>query len=128
MRYVDALSDISVADVKVDLMRTAYDNDRALLNTFDPRVVLLWSVLFMIVPWLFYDALPLAVMLSAAFVLAALSRVSKYLLALLLFGQITNVGFFVVMVLVMGGIVRAGGYLAANVSRIGDAIANLDPG
>ena len=36
MKYLGALTDISVADVKVDLMRTAYANDRALLNTFDP--------------------------------------------------------------------------------------------
>jgi len=127
MKYLDALTDISVADIKVDLMRTAYDNDDALLNTFDPRVVLLWTVLFMIIPWLFYDTLPLAVMLAAAFVLAALSQVSKYLLALLLFGQITNVGFFIVMVPLMGGILRAGTYLGANASRLIDGAVALDP-
>jgi len=128
MSYLGALSDISVADLKVDLMRTAYDNEDALLNTFDPRVVLLWTVLFMVVPWLFYDALPLAAMLAAAFVLAALSQVSKYLLALLLFGQVTNVGFFVVVVPLMGGVVEAGGYLGANASRLGDGAAALEPG
>lgn len=128
MKYVDALSDISVADVKVDLMRTAYDNDDALLNSFDPRVVLLWTVLFMIVPWLFFDPRPLAVMLAAAFVLAALSQVSKYLLALLLFGQLTNVGFFVVVVPLMGGLLTAVDYLGANVDRITDAVANGELG
>lgn len=50
MKYVDAFTDISVADLKIDLMRTAYDNDDALLKTFDARVVLRWTVLFMIVP------------------------------------------------------------------------------
>jgi energy-coupling factor transport system permease protein len=128
MKYLDAFTDISVADIKIDLMRTAYDNDRALLNTFDPRVVLLWTVLFMIVPWLFYDPLPLVGMLGAAFVLAALSQVSKYLLALLLFGQITNIGFFVVVVPLMGGFLRAIGYLGANVSRVTDAAVSLDVG
>ena len=127
MSYLDSFTDISVADVKVDLMRTAYDNDDALLNTFDPRVVLLWTVLFMIVPWLFYDPLPLAVMLGAAFVLAALSQVSKYLLALLLFGQVTNVGFFVVVVPLMGGILHGTAYLSANVSRLIHGAAALDP-
>ncbi|MFC7075500.1 energy-coupling factor transporter transmembrane component T family protein [Haloarcula halophila] len=128
MKYVDAFTDISVADVKVDLMRTAYDNEDALLNTFDPRVVLLWTVLFMIVPWLFYDPLPLAVMLGAAFVLAALSQVSKYLLALLLFGQLTNVGFFVVVVPLMGGVLRAATYLGDNAGRVIDAAVALDLG
>jgi energy-coupling factor transport system permease protein len=118
MSYLDALTDISVADVKVDLMRTAYDNDRALLNTFDPRVVLLWTVLFMIVPWLFYDPRPLVVMLAAAFVLAALSQVSKYLLALLVFGQVTNIGFFVVAVPFVGGLLSSVGYLSSNLGRL----------
>jgi energy-coupling factor transport system permease protein len=127
MKYVDALTDISIADIKVDLMRTAYDNDRALLNTFDPRVVLLWTVLFTIVPWLFYDTLPLAILLAAAFVLAALSQVSKYLLALLLFGQVTNIGFFVVMVPLVGGLIRAFGYLGDNVGRVTEAAVSLDP-
>ncbi len=127
MSYLDSFTDISVADIKVDLMRTAYDNDDALLNTFDPRVVLLWTVLFMIVPWLFYDTLPLTVMLAAAFVLAALSQVSKYLLALLLFGQVTNVGFFVVVVPIMGGILRGAAYLGDNASRLVDSASTLNP-
>jgi len=127
VKYVDAVTDISIADIKVDLMRTAYDNDRALLNSFDPRVVLVWTVLFMIVPWLFYDPLPLAILLAAAFALAALSQVSKYLLALLLFGQVTNVGFFVVMVPAMGGTIRAVGYLGDNTGRVTEALATLDP-
>jgi energy-coupling factor transport system permease protein len=126
VKYVDALTEISIQDIKVDLMRTAYDNDRALLNTFDPRVVLLWSVLFVIVPWLFYDTLPLAVMLVAAFVLAALSQVSKYLLALLLFGQLTNIGFFFVMVPIVGGLLGAVEYLGANASRVLDGISTGD--
>jgi energy-coupling factor transport system permease protein len=125
--YLDDLAEISVADVKIDLMRTAYDNDRAFLNSFDPRIVLLWSVLFVIVPWLFYDTLPLVVMLAAAFALAAVSQVSKYLLALLLVGQITNVGFFVVFVPLMGGLIEATGYLSANLSRVVEGVLTLDP-
>jgi energy-coupling factor transport system permease protein len=127
MKYVDALSDISIQDIKVDLMRTAYDNDRALLNRFDPRVVILWSVLFVIIPWLFYDPLPLAVMLAAAFVLAALSQVSKYLLALLLFGQVMNIGFFFVMVPTVGALISAGGYLSANFDRVLQGTVALEP-
>jgi len=126
MSYLESVTDISITDLKVDLMRTAYDNDNALLNTFDPRVVLLWTVLFMIIPWLFYDTTSLLVLLAAAFVLAALSQVSKYLLALLLFGQITNIGFFVVMVPLMGGILRGMAHLRANASQLVDKLVALD--
>ncbi|ERH06363.1 MAG: ABC-type cobalt transport system, permease component CbiQ related transporter [Halonotius sp. J07HN4] len=127
MSYLTALTDISIADLKVDLMRTAYDNEDALLNTFDPRVVLLWTVLFMIIPWLFYDTLPLVTLLAAAFVLAALSQVSKYLLALLLFGQLTNIGFFVILVPVMGGLLTGWDNLSANSSQLIDGLTALDP-
>ena len=127
MSYLDAFTDISIADLKIDLMRTAYDNEDALFNMFDPRVVLLWTVLFMIVPWLFYDTLSLVVLLAAAFVLAALSQVSKYLLALLLFGQFMNIGFFVVMVPVMGGLLTGLENLSANSSRLVNGIMTLDP-
>jgi len=127
MSYLTALTDISIADLKVDLMRTAYDNEDALLNTFDPRVLLLWTVLFMIIPWLFYDTLPLVTLLAAAFVLAALSQVSKYLLVLLLFGQLTNIGFFVVMVPLMGGLVTGWEDLSANSSQLIDGVVAFDP-
>jgi energy-coupling factor transport system permease protein len=72
----------------------------------------------MIVPWLFYDPRPLVVMLAAAFVLAALSQVSKYLLALLVFGQVTNIGFFVVAVPFVGGLLSSVGYLSSNLGRL----------
>ncbi len=127
MSYLTALTDISIADLKVDLMRTAYDNEDALLNTFDPRVVLLWTVLFMIIPWLFYDTLPLVTLLAAAFTLAALSQVSKYLLALLLFGQLTNIGFFVILVPAMGGLVTGWEDLSANSSQLIDGVLAVDP-
>mgnify|MGYP006271217705 CR=1 FL=1 len=125
MSYLDRF-DISIADIKVDLMRTAYANDRALLNTFDPRVVLVWTVLFMIIPWLFYDPLPLAVLLAAALALAAVSQVSKYLLALLLFGQFTNLGFFFVAVPLIGGVIQGAGYVSNNLGSVAVAVSRGD--
>lgn len=125
MSYLDRF-DISIADIKVDLMRTAYANDRALLNTFDPRVVLVWTVLFMIVPWLFYDPLPLAILLAAAFALAAVSQVSKYLLGLLLFGQITNIGFFFIAVPLIGGVIQGLGHVGDNIGRVAVAVGQGD--
>ena len=72
MGYLDAIRDITIADIKVDLMRTAYDNEDALLNKFDPRVVLIWSAVFVIVPWFFYEPAPLFAMLVASLLLAYL--------------------------------------------------------
>jgi len=97
MGYLDALRNITIADIKVDLMRTAYDNDNALLNKFDPRVVIVWAAIFVIVPWFFYEPEPLFAMLAAALLLAYLSQTSIYLLALLIWGSLTNIGFIVVL-------------------------------
>ena len=97
MGYLDALRNITIADIKVDLMRTAYDNDNALLNKFDPRVVIIWAAIFVIVPWFFYESEPLFAMLAAALLLAYLSQTSIYLLALLIWGSLTNIGFIVVL-------------------------------
>ena len=97
MGVLDAIRNISIADIKVDLMRTAYDNEGALLNKFDPRIVIIWSAIFVIVPWFFYEPEPLFAMLVAAFLLAYLSKTSIYLLALLIWGSISNIGFIVVL-------------------------------
>jgi len=97
MSYLDVLRNITIADIKVDLMRTAYDNDDAVLNKFDPRVVIIWAAIFVIVPWFFYEPEPLFVMLGAALILAYLSQTSIYLLALLIWGSLTNIGFIVVV-------------------------------
>jgi energy-coupling factor transport system permease protein len=97
MGYLDALRNITIADIKVDLMRTAYDNDNALLNKFDPRVVIIWAAIFVIVPWFFFEPEPLFAMRVAALLLAYLSQTSIYLLALLIWGSLTNIGFIVVL-------------------------------
>ena len=97
MGYLDALRNITIADIKVDLMRTAYDNDDALLNRFDPRIVIIWSAIFVIVPWFFYEPEPLFVMLVGSLLLAYLSKTSIYLLGLLIWGSLSNIGFIVIL-------------------------------
>ncbi|MCQ4334248.1 energy-coupling factor transporter transmembrane protein EcfT [Natronomonas sp. F2-12] len=97
MGYLDAIQNITIADIKLDLMRTAYDNDEALLNKFDPRIVIIWSAIFVIVPWFFYEPEPLFAMLIAALLLAYLSQTSIYLLVLLIWGSLSNIGFIVIL-------------------------------
>lgn len=88
---------VAIADVKLDLLRTAYDNDGAFLNRFDPRVVLVWYLCFVVVPWLFYDPRILVGLLLFVSVIAVVSRVSAFLVAVLAFGVVTNL-FFIALV------------------------------
>ena len=47
-------------------------------------------------------------------------------LVLLLFGQITNIGFFLIMVPLVGGLLRAFNYLGDNVDRVAEAVFSLN--
>ena len=47
-------------------------------------------------------------------------------LVLLLFGQITNIGFFLMMVPLVGGLLRAFNYLGDNVGRVAEAVFSLN--
>ncbi|ELY99123.1 MULTISPECIES: energy-coupling factor transporter transmembrane component T family protein [Natrialba] len=94
---------LSIESLKQDLLRTAYDNEGTIFNRLDPRVLLTWYAAFLVIPWLFYDMRILGGLLTFVSVLAVVSRVSKYLIALLAFGVITNVLLYAFVTVLMGG-------------------------
>ncbi|WP_435186895.1 energy-coupling factor transporter transmembrane component T family protein [Halobellus sp. EA9] len=94
---------LSIDRVRVELMRIAHSDDDAFLNTLDPRVLLGWYVVFVSVPWMFYDTLVLGTLLTFMGVLVVVSRVNRILLAVLVFGMVSNLAFFTAVVWVTGG-------------------------
>ncbi|MBP8056987.1 MAG: hypothetical protein KA314_14210 [Chloroflexi bacterium] len=50
---------ISVEYVKGEILRTVYGNEKTFVASLDPRILLLWYLVFAIVPWFFYDRLVL---------------------------------------------------------------------
>ncbi|WP_136689300.1 energy-coupling factor transporter transmembrane component T family protein [Halorhabdus amylolytica] len=94
---------LSIDRVRVELMRIAHSDDDAFLNTLDPRVLLGWYVVFVSVPWMFYDTLVLGALLAFMGVLVVVSRVNRILLAVLVFGMVSNLAFFGVVVWATGG-------------------------
>ncbi|MFB6200486.1 MAG: energy-coupling factor transporter transmembrane protein EcfT [Halorhabdus sp.] len=94
---------LSIDRIRVELMRIAHSDDDAFLNTLDPRVLLGWYVVFVSVPWMFYDTLVLSVLLGFMGVLVVVARVNRVLLAVLAFGMVWNLAFFGVVVWVTGG-------------------------
>ncbi|MFY4814349.1 energy-coupling factor transporter transmembrane component T family protein [Haloarcula sp. AONF1] len=108
MTTLDALRDAtSVETIKADLLRTAYENEGSFLHRLDPRVLLLWYVVFLFVPWLFYDTTVLLGLLAFVSVLAVLSRVSLFLVGLMAFTVATTLGSYAVVTIFTGDPVAA---------------------
>jgi len=97
----------SVAAIKSDLLRTAYENEGSFLHKLDPRVLLLWYVVFLFVPWLFYDVTVLLGLLAFVSALAMLSRVSLFLVGLMTVTVATTLGSYAVVTVFTGDPVAA---------------------
>lgn len=93
----------TIEALKQDLLRTAYDNEGTIFDRLDPRVLLGWYVLFIAIPWLFYDLRILGGLLAFVSALAVVSRVSKYLLGLLVVGTVSNIVLYALVTVLMGG-------------------------
>jgi energy-coupling factor transport system permease protein len=108
MSYIDGLrSATSVDAIKTDLLRTAYDNEGSFLHRLDPRVLLVWYVVFLFVPWLFYDVAVLLALFAFVSALAVLSRVSVYLVGLMAFSVATSLASYAVVTAFTGDPIAA---------------------
>jgi energy-coupling factor transport system permease protein len=95
---LDSLRDATSVDaIKADLLRTAYDNEGSFLHRLDPRILLGWYVVFLFVPWLFYDVSVLFALFAFVTGLAVLSRVSVYLVGLMAFSVVTSLASYAVV-------------------------------
>lgn len=108
MTALDSLRDAtSVEAIKADLLRTAYENEGSFLHRLDPRVLLLWYVVFLFIPWLFYNTSILLGLLAFVSVLAVLSRVSLFLVGLMAFTVASTLGSYAVVTVFTGDPVAA---------------------
>lgn len=108
MSYLDGLRDAASVDaIKTDLLRTAYENDGSFLHRLDPRVLLLWYFVFLFIPWLFYDTGVLLGLLAFVSVLAVLSRVSLFLVAVMAFSVASTLASYAVVTAFTGDAIAA---------------------
>jgi len=89
--------------IRVELMKIAHARDDDLLNRLDPRVLLVWYVVFTALPWAFFDNVVLGAMFLFTSVLVAVSRVNRVLLVILAFGMVSNLAFVAGFVWLVGG-------------------------
>nr|WP_229522496.1 energy-coupling factor transporter transmembrane component T [Paenibacillus monticola] len=87
----------------MELLGTAYNSSSTFLGKLDPRTLLVWYLFFAIVPWFVYNRTILLGMFILMVITTVLSRVSPYILFILCFGLISQIGWLFLLSLFFGG-------------------------
>lgn len=94
---------LSVEFIKMQIMRTAYGNRGTFVARLDPRILLVWYLVFALIPWFFYNRTILFGLCAIIAVVAALGRVSGFLIFMLAFGIVSDVIGWAIAGLFFGG-------------------------
>ena len=94
---------ISIEKIKTELMETAFGNRDTFLSQLDPRVLILWYLIFAIIPWFFFDKALLLALLLFVMAIAAIARVSKLIIFMLGFGIATEMICYGIVATFLGG-------------------------
>lgn len=94
---------LSVEQIKLELMRTAFGHTRTLLSRFDPRILIYWYAYFAIAPWFIDNKLVLLGMLLLVATLTCISKASVLVLAILALGLVTDTAYMLIVALLFGG-------------------------
>jgi energy-coupling factor transport system permease protein len=86
---------LSVENIKIELMRTAYGSQETYLGRLDPRMLIIWVVIYSFIPWLTHNLTILIGLTLFTSVLAYIARVSPLLIILLILGVISQFTYLV---------------------------------
>lgn len=104
MDYVKGMIDkLNVEQIKIELMNTAYANDKTFIARLDPRILFIWYSFFGVVPWFIHNEVVLFGMLAATIVTTIMTRVSKLILFILILGLLGQGGYLLIASLFFGG-------------------------
>ncbi|KZE37134.1 cobalt transporter [Bhargavaea cecembensis] len=104
MEYTRKLVDkLSVEQLKVELLNTAYGNDRTFLAKLDPRTLFIWYSFFGIVPWFIHNEKVLAGMFLFMAAATFTARVSPVIIFILCLGLLGQGGYLFIAALFFGG-------------------------
>src|SRR5699024_11633326 len=89
--------------VKLAHIRTAYATRGGLFSIMDPRMVLGWYLILAIIPWFTHNLTVLSVLFVVAAISVALARVGPLILALFVFGLLTEAVYIFIAAIFFGG-------------------------
>lgn len=94
---------LSIENIKYEIMRTAYGNPKSILSKFDVRILIIWYLVFAIVPWFIYDLKILLGLCIAMGILSYQARVSPLVAGLLAFGFMVELITTSICTMLFGG-------------------------
>jgi len=81
---------LTIENIKLEIMRTAYGNPHSILAHIDARVLVIWYLVFSVVPWFFYDVKVLLGLFLLTAVFASFCKISTLIILLLGIGFVTQ--------------------------------------
>ncbi|SHM51276.1 energy-coupling factor transporter transmembrane component T family protein [Gracilibacillus kekensis] len=104
MEYTRKFSDkLSVEQVKIELLNTAYGNGDTFLAKLDPRTLFLWYLFFGIFPWFIHNVSVLVGMFIFMVVTTYVAKVSPLIIFILCLGLLGQGGYLLIVSLFFGG-------------------------
>ncbi|WP_046175970.1 energy-coupling factor transporter transmembrane component T family protein [Domibacillus indicus] len=104
MDYAKNMMDkLSIEQAKIELLNTAYANDRTAIARLDPRTLFLWYAFFGIAPWFIHNTIILAGLLAFTVTTTIMTKVSRLILLILILGLLGQGGYLLIASLFFGG-------------------------
>lgn len=98
---------LSVENIKFEIMRAAYGNPNSILSRIDARVLIVWYLVFSLLPWIISDINILLTLFLATSVFAYFCKVSPLIVGILAIGFISQNITVSVLAIIIGGEVQA---------------------
>lgn len=104
MEYSRKLLDkLSVEQLKIELLHTAYGNGDTFIAKLDPRTLFIWYLFFGFAPWFIYDESILFSLFLLMLAMTINSKVSPLILFILGIGLMSQAGYLFVVSWFFGG-------------------------
>ncbi|WP_079710795.1 energy-coupling factor transporter transmembrane component T family protein [Paraliobacillus ryukyuensis] len=104
MEYTRKFTDkLSVEQMKIELLNTAYGNGDTFLAKLDPRTLFIWYLFFGITPWFIHQEPILIGMFAFMVVLTYFAKVSPLIVFILCMGLLGQGGYLLIVSLFFGG-------------------------
>ena len=101
------LSKLSVETIKQGLMKTAFGAKETCISRLDPRILMVWYLIFAISPWFLFDKAALLAMFGFVAVVAVLSRINGFIVFMLCFGIVSELVCYALVSYFIGGGMQA---------------------
>ncbi|MFK3939969.1 energy-coupling factor transporter transmembrane component T family protein [Alkalihalobacillus sp. NPDC078783] len=97
------LEKLTIENVKIELMRTAFGHGETYFSKLDPRMLIVWCTIFTILPWFTHNLTILLGLSMFMGVLAYQAKVSPLLIILLAIGIFSQFFYIVTLAIFLGG-------------------------